>query len=178
MTDVVLVDAAGRELGVAGKAAVHQPPGQLHSAISVVIANGAGQFLIQQRAAGKPLFGSWWSNSCCTHPAPGETALQAAERRVAQELGMRVTSLDEAGTFVYRAVDSDSGLVELERDTVVVAESSDDPTPDPAEVLDWAWIDVPAGTASRRFTPWTTQVHSLAIAWRANGRVARHPGRD
>jgi isopentenyl-diphosphate Delta-isomerase len=162
---VVLVDEAGTTLGVTDRLAAHRPPGLLHAAISVVVANGAGQVLIQRRAPAKALFASRWSNSCCTHPAPGESPVAAAERRAYEELGIRLTSVREAGTFVYRAVDPASGLVEHERDTVLVAESRDEPSANPDEVGAWMWEDVPSAHANRHFTPWAADVHAIGRAW-------------
>jgi isopentenyl-diphosphate Delta-isomerase len=164
---VVLVDEAGSSLGVTDRLAAHRPPGLLHAAISVVVANRSGQVLIQRRARAKALFASLWSNSCCTHPAPGEGPLAAAERCAYRELGIRLASVREAGTFVYRAVDPDSGLVEYERDTVLVAESYDDPTANPDEVAAWTWTRLPGPDArdERRFTPWAAEVHAIGDAW-------------
>jgi isopentenyl-diphosphate delta-isomerase len=164
---VVLVDEAGAALGVTDRLSAHRPPGLLHAAISVVVANDAGQVLIQRRAGAKALFPSHWSNSCCTHPRPGESAVAAAERRAWEELGIRLTSVREAGTFVYRAVDPVSGLVEFERDTVLVAESLDEPSADPDEVGAWTWADLPGpgAHAERRFTPWAADVHAIGGAW-------------
>lgn len=169
---VVLVDPAGRTLGVADRMAAHRPPGLLHAAISVVVENAAGQVLIQRRAPAKPLFPLRWSNSCCTHPAPGESPLAAAERRAWEELGVRLTDVREAGAFVYRALDPASGLVEHERDTVLVAHTADDPAGDPAEVLEWAWTELPGTAAGRRFTPWAAEVHAIGDARRAREQTA------
>ncbi len=166
---VVLVDEAGTALGVADRLAAHRRPGLLHAAISVVVVDRDGRVLIQRRAAAKALFASRWSNSCCTHPAPGESAVAAAERRAREELGIRLTSVREAGAFVYRAVDPVSGLVEFERDTVLVAESRDEPSADPDEVGAWTWADLSdlsdAGVqAGRSFTPWAADGHALGRA--------------
>lgn len=176
---VVLVDAAGRALGTADRLAAHRPPGLLHAAISVVVANAAGQVLIQRRAPTKPLFAARWSNSCCTHPAPGESPVAAAERRALEELGMHIADVREAGSFVYHAVDPNSGLVELEHDTVLVARAADEPAADPREVLEWTWIDLPSMRAAPIgahddgcFTPWAHDVHAIGSAWwRAHDRT-------
>lgn len=161
---VVLVDADGRERGTADRAAAHRPPGMLHAAVSVVVVDEAGRVLIQRRAPGKALFGSWWSNSCCTHPAVGERLADAGERRARQELGMDVREVVEAGVFTYRARDPGSGLVEFERDTVLLARSSDEPAVDAGEVAAWEWVSIGALDRGRRLTPWAERVHALGLA--------------
>lgn len=172
---VVLVDAAGRPLGTAGLRAAHRPPGLLHAAISVVVRNAAGQILLQRRAREKALFPARWSNSCCTHPAPGERAVDAALRRAREELGIRLADVCEAGSFVYRAIDPGSGLVEFEHDTVLVAHAAGEPVADPAEVLEWAWAEPGAMHDARGghgFTPWAANVHAIGRAWQRTGNHA------
>lgn len=162
---MMLVDIDGRLRGTADGMAAHHQPGLLHSAVSVVLRNASGLALIQRRASSKRLFAGWWSNSCCTHPFPGETAAAAARRRVEQELGLVVDRLNNAGTFIYRCRDQRSGLVEFERDTVFVGETGAEPTPDPAEIDEWAWVDIDAEQDRRAFTPWADTVHALALFW-------------
>jgi isopentenyl-diphosphate delta-isomerase len=75
---VVLVDEYGRDVttedGIVctvGKLEAHQH-GLLHRAISVFIFNGGDELLLQQRAFDKYHSAGKWSNTCCTHPLPGE----------------------------------------------------------------------------------------------------------
>ena len=72
MSEVILVDASDQVLGKADKLLVHTGTGQLHRAFSVFIFNSQGDMLIQQRALEKYHFGGLWSNTVCSHPAPGE----------------------------------------------------------------------------------------------------------
>ena len=46
------------------------------------------RLLLQRRAREKYHSGGLWTNACCTHPGPGETTDDAAERRLAEELGV------------------------------------------------------------------------------------------
>jgi isopentenyl-diphosphate delta-isomerase len=160
--EVVLVDEAGRLQGTAPRRDAHQAPGLLHAAVSVVVVNRDRQVLVQQRADVKELFGSFWSNSCCTHPHPGEEFRAAAERRVREELGMRTHEAQLAGSFVYWARDPRSTLVEYERDTVVIVRSDDVPNPEPAEVSAWRWMRPDELVGGRTFTPWSAYVHALS----------------
>jgi isopentenyl-diphosphate Delta-isomerase len=84
---VILVDAHDRETGHAAKLAAHRQ-GLLHRAISVSVVDGQGRLLLQRRAREKYHSGGLWTNACCTHPRPGETTDDAAERRLAEELGV------------------------------------------------------------------------------------------
>ncbi|MFX4740593.1 NUDIX domain-containing protein, partial [Acinetobacter baumannii] len=54
----------------------------LHRAFSVFIFNDDGELLLQQRAVSKYHSGGLWTNTCCSHPRPGETTIDAAKRRL------------------------------------------------------------------------------------------------
>ena len=82
---VILVDAHDRETGHAPKLAAHRQ-GLLHRAISVSVVDAQGRLLLQRRAREKYHSGGLWTNACCTHPRPGETTDDAAERRLAEDL--------------------------------------------------------------------------------------------
>jgi isopentenyl-diphosphate delta-isomerase len=83
---LILVDAADHEIGTLPKTECHLGAGTLHRAFSVFLFDADGQVLIQERAAGKMLWPGYWSNSCCSHPRPGEATGAAAQRRVREEL--------------------------------------------------------------------------------------------
>ena len=98
---VVLVDEQDREIGVEDKIKVHIQP-RLHRAFSVFLFNGSGKLLLQQRAADKYHRGGLWTNTCCSHPRPGERTERAAARRLVEEMGISCP-LWKAFDFVYRA---------------------------------------------------------------------------
>ncbi len=123
---VILVDTGDRPLGTMDKLEAHQPPGALHRAISVFLYDSAGRLLLQRRAPGKYHFGGLWANTACSHPRPDEAVIDAGRRRLREEMGIRAT-LEPAGSFVYRAEDPASGLVEHEFDHALVGVSDDDP---------------------------------------------------
>ncbi len=91
---VVLVDRDDRPVGTAEKLAAHRS-GKLHRALSVLVVNGYGELLIHRRARHKYHSGGLWTNTCCTHPRPGETTIAAARRRLQEEMGI-VSWLDGA----------------------------------------------------------------------------------
>lgn len=113
---VVLVDEENNVLGYMGKQEAHIKA-LLHRAISVIIFNSKGEQLVQQRALNKYHFAGIWSNTCCSHPRKGETFQQAAERRLFEEIGIKIP-LKEEFNFIYKAHDKKSGLTEHEYDTV------------------------------------------------------------
>ena len=115
MTKVVLVDETDLETGTMEKMEAHLL-GVLHRAFSIFIFNSKGEFLLQQRAQGKYHNGGLWTNTCCSHPNPGEDILKAASRRLSEEMGFQ-TSLSPAFTFIYKA-SFDNGLTEHEFDHV------------------------------------------------------------
>ncbi len=88
-----LVDTGGGAVGAATVDEAHRAPGRLHRAFSVVLVDGDGRLLLQQRAAVKTRFALRWANACCGHPAPGEPVTDAAQRRLAEELGVTTVPL-------------------------------------------------------------------------------------
>lgn len=159
---VVSVAADGTPGTSVPRHAAHQPPGVLHQAVSVQVVDADGRWLLQRRAPAKALFAGCWSNTCCTHPAPGEQPVRAATRRLHQELGLTVTDLVDAGVFTYRATDPQSGLVECEQDHVFAAVAElGELTPDPGEISEVARLPFDEALAlacSEDGTPWAAEV--------------------
>ncbi|WNM41729.1 isopentenyl-diphosphate Delta-isomerase [Micromonospora halotolerans] len=158
---VELVDDGGRVLGETTVAAAHQPPGRLHRAFSVLLVDPRGRILLQQRAAVKTRFPLRWANACCGHPLPGESLVEAANRRLAEELGVDPVDLTEVGVYVYYAEDPATGRVEFEYDHVLRADvPADLPIrPDPDEVATLRWVDPHELEAEldvdpRAYAPW------------------------
>lgn len=135
---VILVDELDQEIGTLEKLQAHIE-GRLHRAISVLVFNDEGKWLLQQRALSKYHSGGLWSNACCTHPRLGELPIDAAKRRLMEE--MRIAcELEKVFEFTYR-VELDKGLTEHEFDHVFVGITNDRPIPNPEEVCDWKWVD-------------------------------------
>jgi isopentenyl-diphosphate delta-isomerase len=140
LPDVVLVDQSDRPIGVCEKQLAHTR-GVLHRAISVFIFDPAGErMLIQQRAADKYHSGGLWSNACCSHPAPDEPPMDAAHRRLFEELGFDC-ELEFAFAFTYRA-EVGPHLVEHEFDHVFVGRSDAAVKADPSEISAVDWVPV------------------------------------
>lgn len=171
---VELVDASGRAIGATTVAEAHQPPGRLHRALSVLLIDPAGRLLLQQRAAVKTRFPLLWANTCCGHLAPGEVVVTAAERRLADEIGLRSVPLTEIGVYAYHALDPRTGLVEHEYDHVLLGHVPTNPSlrPDPAEVAAVRWIsprDLSDALAAdpHSYAPWLAGVARHLPQWPA-----------
>lgn len=136
---VILVDEHDEEIGVADKLNAHRI-GHLHRAISVFVFDTRGRLLLQRRAAGKYHSGGLWSNTCCSHPRPGESSPVAAQRRLWEEMGFGC-DLTERFSFVYRAVLSNQ-LIENEYDHVFFGRFDGVPVPNRDEADDWMWMDL------------------------------------
>jgi isopentenyl-diphosphate delta-isomerase len=137
--DVILVDEQDKPIGTMGKMEVHEKA-LLHRAFSVFIFNEKGQMLIQQRAAKKYHSPNLWTNACCSHPKPGEETIQAAQKRLQEEMGF-TTTLTPAFTFTYKAP-FDNGLTEHEFDHVFIGEFNGLIVPNTDEVKDYCYMSM------------------------------------
>lgn len=134
---VVLVDEADRPLGTLPKLQAHRE-GRLHRALSVVVRDSDGRFLLQKRHRGKYHSGGLWTNTCCSHPRPGEPVRDAARRRLAEEMGISGEP-QYLLTTLYRA-ELDNGLVEHELVHVFGCLHDGPVHPDPTEAEGYAWM--------------------------------------
>jgi isopentenyl-diphosphate delta-isomerase len=171
---VELVDADGAATGSCTVAEAHTAPGRLHRAFSVMLLDDLGRVLVQQRAAEKTRFALRWANACCGHPAPGQTVFAAAAQRLVEEIGVQGVTLHQAGVYLYRAEDPQTGRVEHEYDHVLVGRLPVDPRLhlDPAEVADVRWLApdrlrVDLADNPDRYAPWLRGV--LAVATEGAG---------
>jgi isopentenyl-diphosphate delta-isomerase len=138
---VIIVDENDREIGTEAKLHAHFK-GSLHRAISVFVFDSTGEkLLLQQRAAGKYHSGGLWSNTCCSHPRPGESTMDAAHRRLFEELGFDCP-LEAAFSFRYHANVS-AELQEHEIDHVFVGRADVTPAPNAGEVAAVRWSALP-----------------------------------
>jgi isopentenyl-diphosphate delta-isomerase len=182
---LVLVDADGAPVGTALKLDAHRR-GLLHRAVSVLLFDDAGRVLLQRRSDDKYHSGGLWSNTCCGHPRPGEQTMNAAHRRLAEEMGLH-TGLARAFTFSYRA-EVGGGLVENEVDHVFVGFADDEPKPDPREVSQWRWmalsdLQLDLEISASRYTVWlppllrgiTANIRDVRVALRHARRRAARP---
>ncbi|MDP3468200.1 MAG: isopentenyl-diphosphate Delta-isomerase [Daejeonella sp.] len=136
---VILVDKQDNETGVQDKLSVHQL-GLLHRAFSVFVFNSKHELILQQRADGKYHSPGLWTNTCCSHPKPGEMTIDACNRRLMEEMGM-TCNLEFNFSFMYRCK-FPNGLTEHEFDHVYVGKTDDLPLLNKMEVKNWRYVNL------------------------------------
>ena len=169
---VVLVDEQDVPIGTRGKMDVHRS-GELHRAVSVFVFDPQDRLILQQRALGKYHSGGLWTNTCCSHPRPGEALADAAARRLREEMGILCQGIEHQFSFIYRA-EVGNGLVEHELDHVLFARHSGDVRPDPREAMAWRAVtdeelDHELRTGPDRFTAWLKSCWPLVKERRGAG---------
>ena len=137
--NVILVDEKDNQVGLMPKLEAHQK-GLLHRAFSVFIFNSDYELLLQKRASSKYHSGGLWTNTCCSHPRDGEDTIDAANRRLYEEMGIK-TSLRKVFDFIYKA-ELDNNLTENEFDHVFYGVYNNDPVINIEEADDFKWIDM------------------------------------
>jgi len=167
---VILVDTHDNEIGIEEKLLAHQQA-KLHRAFSIFIVRYSShrlQTLLQQRQNNKYHSAGLWTNTCCSHPMPGEDILVAGQRRLQEEMGIS-TDLREIASFLYKA-EVGAGLIEHEFDHVLVGIIDSDHVPfNQQEVADCRWVDVvwlqeDLRTHPEKYTAWFAQALELVLA--------------
>lgn len=130
---LILVDEHDQIIWYEEKLKTHEL-GLLHRAFSIYLFDDQWRILLQRRAMTK--YHAPWlrANTCCSHPFPDESNLDAAQRRLWEELGFHntITYLTE---FIYQTpVPPD--LIEHEYLHVFVGRYQGETiNPDPSEVM-------------------------------------------
>ncbi len=142
--------------GVMEKMEAHRT-GSLHRAFSVLLFNSRGEMLLQKRAQTKYHSSGLWTNTCCSHPRPGETLEEAARRKLRQEMGIEANPRF-AFKFQYKAP-LDNQLIEHEIDHVFIGQFDGEPVLNEHEAEDWKFVDLHSlkqqvHTDPQQFTPW------------------------
>lgn len=153
---VINVDENDNVLGYVPKLEAHQK-GILHRAISILIFNEKGDWMLQKRADSKYHSPSLWTNTCCSHPYPNEDTEEAAVRRLKEEMGIEC-GLVEIFEFTYRT-EFDNGLIEHELDHVFFGIYNEAPSPNPKEASDWKFVskstlELDMSENSSKYTEW------------------------
>ena len=164
---VILVNFQDQQIGVMGKMKAHQEA-RLHRAFSVFLYHG-DQILLQKRAKNKYHCGSLWTNTCCSHPAPGEDTHGAAVDRLKAETGISIPKLQELFFFFY-CCRLDHGLTEYECDHVFAAEYTGpyQCNPEEAECMRWVSfreLEKEMLEYPHQFTPWFLICAPRVLQW-------------
>lgn len=176
---VVLVNRKGQQIGLADKLKAHEL-GQLHLAFSVMVGRvneqGEIEYLLQKRSPSKYHSGGLWSNTCCSHPRPGEPLKEAAARRLYEELGVLLSEeISSVGHFIYQAK-LNNNLFEHELDHVFVAFESVNFFLNKEEVAECKWwssksIEKSLQENPSQFTVWFPRVFSMVKKVKAQTNV-------
>lgn len=152
--EVILVDSQDNQIGTMEKIEAHKK-GLLHRAFSILLFNNQGEMLIQQRAESKYHSPGLWTNACCSHPRPNETVMQAAERRLMEEMGIQC-ELEKAFDFIYKTR-LDKDMIEHELDHVLIGRFEGEPDINLAEVASWKYMSPEDILSDMRANPnnWT-----------------------
>ena len=155
--NLILVDGNDLQLGEMSKLDCHKGDGILHRAFSIFIFNSAGELLLQQRSAGKPLWPLYWSNTCCSHPRTGESMEIATQRRLKEEVGINCP-LEYLYKFEYQANYKNIGA-EREICSVFVGHSDAPIDPNMEEIAATKFIGIDELSAELEnntgdYTPW------------------------
>ena len=150
---VLCLDSDDNVIDSSSKFTTHHGEGILHRAFSVLIFDGEGRLLVQQRSSDKITFPAVWANSCCSHPLdidgensdPIEGVTEAARRKLDQELGIPKTITDDwkfhhIGRFEYKCR-WDSDWVEHEIDHVLIVEADCEVDFNQNEIQSVDWLD-------------------------------------
>ena len=154
---LIVVDENNEILDYRSKADCHAGEGILHRGFSIFLFNEDERLLLQQRSATKALWPLYWSNSCCSHPRRDEVEIDAARRRLREELGL-VAKLESLFTFQYHARFQDRGS-EREICEVFLGYTSDAVRGNQNEIAAWKWLEIAEfekGLARNpdQYTPW------------------------
>lgn len=137
--EVILVNELDEPIGLMPKLEAHEKA-VLHRAFSVFVLNDQNEILLQQRAHQKYHSPLLWTNTCCSHQRSGESNIEAGNRRLFEEMGIK-TELKELFHFIYKAP-FDNGLTEHELDHVMIGYFNENPTINPEEVEAWKWMKI------------------------------------
>lgn len=133
---LILVDEKDNIIGTEEKLKTHIE-GLLHRAFSVMVFNNKGQLLIQKRAKNKYHSAGLWANSCCGHPRLGEGNMEAAKRRLQEELGFSC-DLAKISELNY-SLKLQNGLYEKEYTHIFAGTYDGNLEPNPDEVSEVKW---------------------------------------
>lgn len=168
MPDVILVDEQDKPVGQMEKIEAHEK-GLLHRAFSVMLYRNTPEgveILLQRRNPEKYHCGGLWTNTCCSHPMPGEKTIDAAQRRLGEEVNIAVP-LSHLGRFIYKA-EFDNGLTEYELDHVFIgAYTGDMPDFNRDEIIEMKWVRLAvlkeALAQGKLYTPWLEPVVDMVV---------------
>ena len=158
------------EVGAMEKMAAHQQA-ILHRAFSVFLFNDQGEMLLQQRAFSKYHSAGLWTNTCCSHPKPGESLDKAVHRRLKEEMGIEA-DVEKAFDFIYKA-DLPNELYEHEYDHVFIGKYQGPILLNDLEVAGYLYLSIEEVQLNlqsnpEEYTIWFKIAFSRVVEWYKN----------
>lgn len=165
---VVLVDEQNNQIGTAPKHTVHTDDTPLHRAFSLFLFNSKNELLVTKRAATKKTFPGVWTNTLCGHLSPDESAVDAAKRRLREELGIEGVLPKVVSPYRYRFADA-NGIVENEICPILMAQAEVHPMTNPEEVdacrwMPWEQFLTDIADHPELYSPWCTEEAAIIAA--------------
>jgi isopentenyl-diphosphate Delta-isomerase len=153
---LVLVDENDNQIGTDTRENCHVGRGKRHRAYTVFLFHN-GKLLLQQRSSRKQLWPGGWDVSFTSHVYPGESYLEAANRKAIQELGAKIGPLTDVHSFVYFAPQGTHAENEFCR--LLVGEFDGKVKPNPEEISAVRWMRLDEVVKDIRenpetYTPW------------------------
>ncbi len=87
-----IVDENDNVVGLAPRSECHGNPALIHRTVHVLVFHSDGRMLLQKRSMRKDIQPGMWDTAVGGHLAPGEDYEKAAEREMAEELGIHASS--------------------------------------------------------------------------------------
>ena len=84
-----VVDENNQVIGIADRQEMHKK-GFRHRSVHIFIFNPQGNLYLQKRSPSKDQYPEHWDTSAAGHTDPGESPLEAAQRELWEELGLKV----------------------------------------------------------------------------------------
>lgn len=111
----------GHPTGVKKSRTAIHADGDWHVASFVWVFDAAGRVLLQRRAPHKAVWPGRWDASAAGHVTAGETAVEAARRELAEELGLEVRAADLVRIDDHREEhEHPNGIVDREHHAVFI----------------------------------------------------------
>lgn len=145
-----VVDQEGRVLRLARREECHSDPSLLHRVVHVLVFDRAGRLYLQLRSRRKDIQPGKWDTSVGGHLRPGETEFEAAQRELAEELGIQGAPLEFLYQYIMRSP------VETEWVATYKTVWEGEIRPDPGEIENgrfWSGEEIRAALGRGGFTP-------------------------
>jgi isopentenyl-diphosphate delta-isomerase len=140
MTELILaIDEDDNFLREEEKMKCHLGDGILHRAITVMVVDSKGRYLVTKRSSKKMLWPDYWDGSISSHQHKDETDEESVRRRVKQELGVDCKDVEFVLKMKYHSKYKDIGS-EKEIDYFFLVNGIDEIKPNPNEISEYKFL--------------------------------------